>query len=318
MQYVWNGEIRARERPDQNKRREKREKMRDVWIWTVIENNHFVLLSSSPSVCFIDGHCLNRYNWIMGTLGKAPSHPDRGEGAILQHSLNPAAVWDRSHQSYQLCEQWKKEEIFCLSHSQKHKRFVWGFVQTHIWHCYLRRGILLFYHLFSPKMRKIMCSVTKTKKKKKTHQTIHILIMQAVRNEENRLIAAVNSSSPWSWQSDNLQAGHLACKHTSVQSLETTKAEQTWLMETKPDPARRWVDVLWGWRWGSQCNFSRGLLRLSPGTGGLVDCAWVRESRRKPKQQGFSGIIKLLMRLFRRRTFTVRALWCGAINDFYI
>lgn len=173
MQYVWNGEIRARERPDQNKRREKREKMRDVWIWTVIENNHFVLLSSSPSVCFIDGHCLNRYNWIMGTLGKAPSHPDRGEGAILQHSLNPAAVWDRSHQSYQLCEQWKKEEIFCLSHSQKHKRFVWGFVQTHIWHCYLRRGILLFYHLFSPKMRKIMCSVTKTKKKRK-HTKLYI------------------------------------------------------------------------------------------------------------------------------------------------
>lgn len=62
---------------------EKKGRKWDVWIWTVIEKNLFVLLSSSPSAYFIDGLCLKRYNWIMDTLGKAPSHPDwEGRGAI--------------------------------------------------------------------------------------------------------------------------------------------------------------------------------------------------------------------------------------------
>lgn len=192
MQYVWNGEIRARDRPHRNKRREKREKMWDVWIWTVIEKNHFVLLSSSPSVCFIDGLGLKRYNWIMGTLGKAPSHPDwEGRGPILQHSLNPAAVWDRSHQSYRLYEQWKKKRAFAFhTHKNTNALSVVSYKHTP-GTVTLGGGILLFYHLFSPKMRKIMCSVTK-----KIPYTYTRLIIQAVGNEENRQIAAANSSSP--------------------------------------------------------------------------------------------------------------------------
>lgn len=53
---------------------------------------------------------------------------------------------------------------------------------------------------------------------KKTNSRYRRVIMQEAGSDEERQIAAANSSSPQRWQSDGLQTRHLARKHTPARN----------------------------------------------------------------------------------------------------